>query len=78
MNFTFTFTYCLVFFLSSYYKTRVCVLQVSLEALKKRLDQGWLHEMESDLDNVIQRIRAAKSTKQVHVYLDLRMFFIDS
>jgi urocanate hydratase len=40
------------------------IAEVSLEALKKRLDQGWLHEMESDLDNVIQRIRAAKSTKQ--------------
>ena len=47
-------------------------MQVSLEALKKRHAQGWLHELESDLDNVIQRIREAKSTKQVHRRLDLR------
>jgi len=53
-------------------------LQVSLEALEKRHAQGWLHEMESELDSVIQRIRAAKSTKQVHRCLDLRKFFIDS
>jgi len=53
-------------------------LQVSLEALKKRYAQGWLHEMESDLDKVIQSVRAAKSTKQVHRCLDLRKFFIDS
>jgi uncharacterized protein YaaR (DUF327 family) len=53
-------------------------LQVSLEALKKRHAQSWLHEMESDLDKVIQRIRAAKSTKQVHRYLDLPKSFIDS
>jgi hypothetical protein len=44
----------------------------------KRHAQGWLHEMGSDLDNVIQRIRAAKSTKQVHRRLDLRKYFIDS
>jgi urocanate hydratase len=40
-------------------------LQVSLEALKKRHNQGWLHEMNSDLDDVIQRIRAAKRNKEV-------------
>jgi urocanate hydratase len=55
---------------------RRCVLQVSQEALKKRHAQDWLHEMESDLENIIQRIRAAKSTKQVHRCLDLHKSYI--
>jgi hypothetical protein len=43
----------------------LCVSQVCLKALEKRHAQGWLQEMESDLDRVIQRIREAKRTKEV-------------
>lgn len=43
----------------------LCVSQVSLDALKKRHAQGWLHEMESDLDQVILRIRVARKSKEV-------------
>jgi hypothetical protein len=43
----------------------LCVSQVSLEALEKRHAQGWLHEVEPDLDRVILRIREAKRTKEV-------------
>jgi hypothetical protein len=43
----------------------LCISQVSLEALKKRHAQGWLHEMESDLNQVMLRIREARRTKQV-------------
>jgi hypothetical protein len=43
----------------------LCAWQVSLEALQKRHAQGWLREMEPQLDRVIQRIREAKRTKQV-------------
>lgn len=47
----------------------LCVSQVSLEALEKRHAQGWLHEMEPDLNRVIQRIREAKRTKEVSTCL---------
>ncbi|KAJ4448068.1 Urocanate hydratase, partial [Periplaneta americana] len=40
------------------------VAEVSREALEKRHAQGWLQEIESNLDNIIQRIRAAKKGKQ--------------
>ena len=53
-------------------------MQVSLEALKKRHAQGWLHEMESDLDYVILRIRTAKRNKQVHRSVDLLKSYIVS
>ncbi|XP_021941777.1 urocanate hydratase-like isoform X2 [Zootermopsis nevadensis] len=40
------------------------VAEVSLDAVKKRHAQGWLHEMESDLDQVILRIRVARKAKE--------------
>ncbi|KAG8229510.1 hypothetical protein J437_LFUL004916 [Ladona fulva] len=41
------------------------VAEVSYEALKKRYDQGWLMEIENDLDSLMQRMRKAKMSKEV-------------
>lgn len=41
------------------------VAEMSEEALKKRYDQGWLQEFTDDLDVLIQRIREARTKKEV-------------
>ncbi|KAJ9584024.1 hypothetical protein L9F63_021628 [Diploptera punctata] len=41
------------------------VAEVSEEALQKRHKQGWLQEVEKDLDKLISRIRFARKNKQV-------------
>jgi hypothetical protein len=67
-----SFLFLLFIFLHLFLSTRrmlgeemLCISQVSLEALKKRHAQGWLHEMESDLNQVMLRIREARRAKQV-------------
>ena len=54
-----------VVFVFSKFDERKEILQVSEEALKKRFDQGWLQEVQKDLDNLISRIRVARKNKQV-------------
>ena len=39
-------------------------VQVSLEALKKRYDQGWLLEKTDDLDTLVARIRQARKQRK--------------
>ncbi|PSN48494.1 hypothetical protein C0J52_14058 [Blattella germanica] len=40
------------------------IAEVSEEALRKRHNQGWLMELESDLDKIIERIRSAKKERK--------------
>ncbi|XP_046388560.1 urocanate hydratase-like [Ischnura elegans] len=40
------------------------IAEVSYKALKKRHEQGWLGEIEDDLDRLINRIRIAKKNKE--------------
>ncbi|RZF45655.1 hypothetical protein LSTR_LSTR010606 [Laodelphax striatellus] len=41
------------------------IAEVDYDALKKRYDQGWLLEIQSNLDDLIVRIRTAKRNKEV-------------
>ncbi|XP_075215116.1 urocanate hydratase-like [Lycorma delicatula] len=40
------------------------IAEVSYEALKKRYEQGWLNEIESDLDKLVAKIKTAKTKKE--------------
>ncbi|GMH92195.1 hypothetical protein TrVE_jg8985 [Triparma verrucosa] len=41
------------------------VAEVDYNALKKRYDQGWVNEMESDIPTLIARVKKAKKDKEV-------------
>lgn len=41
------------------------IAEVDYDALKKRYDQGWVNEMESDIPTLIARVKKAKKDKEV-------------
>jgi len=59
------------------------VAEVCPETIKKRMDQGWVLEVERDLDKLLKRVRQAKADKEAsgqpqkrwNIFLEFSSFF---